>query len=278
MEIEKGKEGIYIYCLINDGIDISFGNIGIENEEVYTIPFKDLGAVVHKHGYGHSYLCESESENKEDILELFISHQHIIDMATEKFGTVIPFNLNSTIEGKEEKVLEWLKRDYSKIKNMLKGVDGKAEFEIQIFVDPDVLIDRIKDESEEFKRLKELKMNPGKRYVLGQRILREELRGEMDSFCKSFYTQISKSADEIQINKTEEALMQEQQLIINLSCLICKNKVEELKTVLKKIYDLEGFNVCLSGPWQPYNFIDTRKLDCEISDVQCNHAVTRWGV
>jgi len=253
METEKGKEGIYLYCLINKGIEISFGNIGIKDNEVYIIPFKDIGAVVHKHSPQTSNLKPQTSE--EAIVELAISHQHIIDMATEKFGTVIPFNLNTIIEGKEEKVVEWLKRDYIKIKNTLKEVTGKAEFEIQVFMARDVLINRIKESCEEFKRLKELKMNPGKAYVLGQRILREEVEKKVDFVCKRFYAQISKCADKIRINKTEGALMQEKQLVMNLSCLIYEDKVAALKTVLKRISDLEGFDAHLSGPWQPYNFV-----------------------
>ena len=253
MENEKGKEGIYIYCLINNGIETSFGNIGLKDNEVYTIPFKDIAAVVHKHSPQTSNLKPQTSE--EDMVELAISHQHIIDMATEKFGTVIPFNPNTIIEGKEEKVVEWLKRDYIKIKNTLKGVEDKAEFEIQVFMARDVLINMLKEESEEFKRLKELKMNPGKAYVLGQRILREEVEKRGDSFCKRFYAQISKCADKIRINKTEGALMQEKQLVMNLSCLIYEDKVADLKTILKRISDLEGFDAHLSGPWQPYNFI-----------------------
>lgn len=254
----EGKEGIYIYCLINNGIEISFGNIGIKDNEVYTIPFEDIGAVVHKQPYPRELspfrACgemgrANESEDKEAMVELAIAHQHIIDMATEKFGTVIPFHLNTIMEGKEEKVVEWLKRDYLKIKNTLKEVGDKAEFEIQVFISRDVLINRLKEESEE------LKMNPGKAYVLGQRILREKLENKVDSFCASCYAQISKCADKIRINKIEGALMQEKQPIMNLSCLVQNNRVEELKAVLKKIGDLEGFDARLSGPWQPYNFI-----------------------
>ena len=253
MGTEKGKEGIYLYCLINKGVKENFGNIGIKDNEVYIIPFKDIAAVVHKHSPQTSTLEPQTSE--EAIVELAISHQHIIDMATEKFGTVIPFNPNTIIEGKEEKVVEWLKRDYIKIKNTLKEVTGKAEFEIQVFMARDVLINMLKEESEEFKRLKELKIKPGKEYILGQRILREEVERKVDSVCKSFYAQISKCADKIQINKTDGVLMQEKQPIMNLSCLIHEDKVEELKKVLKKIDDSEGFDTRLSGPWQPYNFV-----------------------
>jgi len=252
---EKGKAGIYVYCLINKGIKENFGNIGIKDNEVYTIPFKDIGAVVHKHSHSPQTSNLKPQTSEEAMVELAISHQHIIDMATEKFGTVIPFNPSTIIEGREEEVMEWLKRDYIKIKNTLKEVTGKAEFEIQVIMARDVLINRLKEESEELKRLKELKMNPGKAYVLGQRILREELEKLVDSVCRTFYAQISKCADKIQINKTAGALIQEKQPVMNLSCLIHEGKVKELKTVLKKIDNLEGFDAHLSGPWQPYNFV-----------------------
>ena len=176
---------------------------------------------------------------------------YIIDMAADKFGSVIPFNPNRILEGNEEAVIAWLKRDYIKIKNTLNEVMDKAEFEVQVFMARDVLIDRIKCESDEFMRLKEL--NSGKAYVLGQRVLREELEQKVDSVCKSVYAQISKCADKIKINEIAATLMQGKQPIMSLSCLIHDDKLDELRGALKVVDD--GFEVRLSGPWQPYNFI-----------------------
>jgi len=250
---------IYLYCLINNGTETSFGNIGITDNEVFTVPFRDIGAVVHK------LRCESspqpsslnshpsDSDAKEDMVALAISHQHIIDMATDKFGSVIPFNPNRILEGNEEAVIAWLKRDYITIKNTLNEIEDKAEFEVQVFMARDVLIDRIKCESDDFMRLKEL--NSGRAYVLGQRVLRAELEQKVDSVCKSVYAQISKCADKIKINEIEGTLMPEKQQIMSLSCLIHNDKQDELKGILKVIDNLEGFEVRLSGPWQPYNFI-----------------------
>jgi hypothetical protein len=195
----------------------------------------------------------SDSDAKEDMVALAISHQHIIDMATDKFGSVIPFNPNRILEGNEEAVIAWLKRDYITIKNTLNEIEDKAEFEVQVFMARDVLIDRIKCESDDFMRLKEL--NSGKAYVLGQRVLRAELEQKVDSVCKSVYARISKCAAKIKINEITGTLMPEKQQIMSLSCLIHDDKLDELKGVLKLVDDLDGFEVRLSGPWQPYNFI-----------------------
>ncbi len=174
-------------------------------------------------------------------------------MEKDKFGSVIPFNPNRILEGNEEAVIAWLKRDYITIKNTLNEIEDKAEFEVQVFMARDVLIDRIKCESDEFMRLKE--SNSGKAYVLGQRVLRAELEQKVDSVCKSVYAQISKCAAKIKINEITGTLMPEKQPIMSLSCLIHDDKLDELKGVLKLVDDLDGFEVRLSGPWQPYNFI-----------------------
>jgi hypothetical protein len=253
------KESIYLYCMINNGTETSFGNIGITDNEVYTVPFRDIGAVVHKLRYGYGSNPNpstlnpkpSNSDANDYMVELVISHQHIIDMATDKFGSVIPFNPNRILEGSDEAVIALLKRDYIKIKNTLNEIEDKAEFGIQVFMTRDVMIDRIKCESDEFMRLKEL--NSGKAYVLGQRVLRAELEQKVDSVCKSVYAQISKCAAKIKINEITGTLMLDKQLIMNLSCLIHDDKQDELKGVLKEVDDC--FEVRLSGPWQPYNFI-----------------------
>ena len=44
-------------------------------------------------------------------------------------------------------------------------------------------------------------------------------------------------------------------MLLNLSCLVAKNKVTGLGAELENIDALEGFSVHFSGPWPPYSFV-----------------------
>ncbi|HEX7474725.1 MAG TPA: GvpL/GvpF family gas vesicle protein, partial [Dehalococcoidales bacterium] len=44
-------------------------------------------------------------------------------------------------------------------------------------------------------------------------------------------------------------------MLLNLSCLVAKDKVAGLGEELEKINNMEGFSVHFSGPWPPYSFV-----------------------
>jgi len=46
-ETTTKEEGRYVYCVADAGERVSLGGIGIEGNEVYTIPYEDISVVVH---------------------------------------------------------------------------------------------------------------------------------------------------------------------------------------------------------------------------------------
>jgi len=44
-------------------------------------------------------------------------------------------------------------------------------------------------------------------------------------------------------------------ILLNLSCLVAKGKVDSLGEELEKIDNMEGFSVRFTGPWPPYSFV-----------------------
>ncbi|MCW3987818.1 MAG: GvpL/GvpF family gas vesicle protein, partial [Candidatus Bathyarchaeota archaeon] len=88
--------------------------MGIEDNLVYTVPFNDLGVVVHR--------CEAKpykTEDKEKAGEWIITHQSIIDLATREFSTVNPLTFDSIFKGDNETVKQWLREEYHELKAML---------------------------------------------------------------------------------------------------------------------------------------------------------------
>ena len=143
-EVQEAGEGRYLYCIINGGVEFNFGRIGIEDAEVYTIPYKDAAVVVHS--------CQAKpyvSKDEEKVKRWIFTHNYVIDKATELFGTVLPFSFDVIIKGDESTVKDWLSRNYGKFKEGLEKVKDKAEYTVQIFCDQDRLAEKILSEDEE---------------------------------------------------------------------------------------------------------------------------------
>ncbi|MBU1290182.1 GvpL/GvpF family gas vesicle protein [bacterium] len=251
-------EGIYLYCIVDSNKKISFGNIGLDNNEVYTIPYKDLGAVIHK--------CSTEpykSEDKEKVKSWIIAHEKVIENAWERFGTIIPLGFDTIIIGEEEREPEenmqsWLKNDYENLKNKLSKLEGKAEFGIQIFWDIKIISERIIDTDKEIKKLSdEIKTkSKGLAYMYKQKlenILKKEIEKETDRYFKDFYDRVKSCVDEIKVDRTKKE--EEKPMLMNLSCLLAKEKSKTLGGELDKIDQMPEFSVRFTGPWPPYSFV-----------------------
>jgi len=120
MSSKNTPEGRYIYCILNSGEETDFGCIGIENSLVFTLPIKDVGAVVHR--------CEAKlykTEDKEKALQWILTHQYVVDAATKKFGAVIPLAFGNVFPGDDKAVKKWLNEHYSELKTMPERLEGE---------------------------------------------------------------------------------------------------------------------------------------------------------
>ncbi len=55
-------QGCYLYCVADGGEEANLGRVGLEGREVYTIPYANISAVVHR-------LCENKSEKRRSECE-----------------------------------------------------------------------------------------------------------------------------------------------------------------------------------------------------------------
>jgi len=252
-------EARYLYCIADSAEKVIFGNIGIEDSEVYTIPYQDLCAVVHN--------CLQEpykSEDNEMMKKWVMAHQKIVDTAWEKFGTVLPLGFDTIIKGEEgvapdENLRKWLKGDYENLTQKLAKLKDRAEFGVQVFWDPKIVSEWVIETSPEIKKLSEeiKSKSKGLAYMYKQKLenlLKKELEKEADRFFKVFYEQIKSCVDQIKVEKIKK-MEEDKQMLLNFSCLLFKGKSKILGEELEKIDHLKGFSVRFTGPWPPYSFV-----------------------
>jgi len=253
------EEGRYVYCIADARETKSLGKIGIEGYEVYTTPYKDICAVVHS--------CPAQlyqSDDQEVMKAWVMMHQKVVDAAWERWGTVLPLSFDTIIREEAEKsaeqnVKDWLKQEYEEIKRKIEKVRGKAEYGVQVFWEPKVIAQSLTSVSPEIRRLdEEIKAKPkGLAYMYRQKLgnlIKREMETKADDCFKDFYRRIRKYTDDVRVEKTKKA-EPGLQMIINLSCLVYRDRYTELGKELEKINRRRGFAVRFTGPWPPYSFV-----------------------
>src|SRR5579885_3386290 len=125
-------EGIYVYCVIESAEPRTFGSIGIggRGDEVYTVHYKDLAAVVSR-------------------TPLQVNEVVMIDNGL----TPVPMSFG-TVFRTEKDTVEFLKDTYDALRDVLGKMKDKLEFGLKVNWNRDEVLAEIETENEEIRRLK----------------------------------------------------------------------------------------------------------------------------
>ena len=259
-EVGIQGEGRYIYGVAVEDKEVRLGPIGIEGNEVYTIPYKDISAIVHN--------CSTkpyQSNNDEIVKNWVMTHESVLDAASKRLGIVIPLGFDTILQPKnditspEQVVNEWLKEDYDRLREVMRKIEGKDEYGVQVSYESKSIIKQISDQSEEIRRIKEemSTKSPGMAYMYKQKLektIKTETEQLANVWFNDFYGRIKKHTDDIVVEKTKK-LNNSKVMLLNLSCLVARDKVDSLGKELEAINNMNGFSVHFSGPWPPYSFV-----------------------
>lgn len=253
----------YVYGIADQGINEHLGPIGLDGNEVYTIPYKDTCVIVHD--------CSAEPYKSEDenvVKEWLFTQQEVLDSVAEKFGVVLPMSFDMIVEGKngsdpDQAVTEWLEKNYENFRAKMSILKNKQEYGVQVILDTGILSEKLIATDEKLRMKKaEIDTKPeGIAYMekeILKDLLKEKVEESADQYFRDFYHRIKKSTEDIVIGKAKK-VGGNQQMLMNLSCLVKKDRVSELGNELEKIENVDGISVRFSGPWAPYSFVTPEK-------------------
>ncbi|MCX6673647.1 MAG: GvpL/GvpF family gas vesicle protein [Methanothrix sp.] len=252
------KEARYLYSVARTGHMARLGSIGIQENNVYTVPYKDIAAIVHA--------CEAkpyQTEDKKLAEEWVLEHSYVIDQATKMFGTVLPFSFDVIIKGDDDVVKDWLCRDYEHLAGELLRMQGSAEYSIQVYCDYDYLEKMVLAKNQELGDLKNsIEKEPkGKAYLQRRNLdlkLKSLTRSEAgwlaDQFCSEIKPLVKELKTAGRTSWTPEKY-RGKKLLASYTCRVSKEAVKKLGEVLEEINCKEGFFVRFTGPWAPFSFV-----------------------
>ncbi|MCO1603063.1 GvpL/GvpF family gas vesicle protein [Desulfosporosinus nitroreducens] len=253
----------YVYGIADQGIKEHLGPIGLDGKEVYTIPYKDTCVIVHD--------CSAEPYKSEDenvVKEWLFTQQEVLDSVAEKFGVVLPMSFDMIVEGKngsdpDQGVREWLEKNYENFRVKMSVLKDKQEYGVQVILDTGILSEKLIATDEKLRIKKaEIDTKPeGIAYMekeILKDLLKEKVEESADQYFREFYHRIKKYTEDIVIGKAKK-VGGNQQMLMNLSCLVKKDRVGELGNELEKIENVDGISVRFSGPWAPYSFVTPEK-------------------
>jgi hypothetical protein len=127
-KIEKEeREAKYFYCAIPFSEEKCFGNIGMNNNEVYTVTYTDIAAVVSDSFMKNYDMTEDNIRRHESVLRQ-VMKEHTI--APVEFGTTI----------KNKRILKrLLKKAHDPIKECLKLVDNMVELGVKAILNEETV-------------------------------------------------------------------------------------------------------------------------------------------
>jgi hypothetical protein len=255
------REGRYLYAVINSGTKLCFGDIGINDREVYTISHEDIAAVVHS--------CQAEvygTNDSERAKEWILAHNYVIDYAAKEFGTVLPFAFDCIIRGGDETIRNWLIRNYGLLKKELEKVENKGEYSIQFFCDREKLQAMVVNSDPELKEFKEKmdKMSKGAAYLVKRQFelkIKDALAVEISMLAADLCSRIREHVEILKVDKNISQVPDKykgMKPIAAFSCLVHNDKIEKIGEVLDEINKLDGFAVRFTGPWAPFSFVEIK--------------------
>jgi hypothetical protein len=252
-------KSLYLYCVTPGSSDEPLEIKGIGGGDVLAVASNGVCAIVQE--------CDKvflSSEDPKLVSSWILSHQAVVDLAWERYETVVPFSFDTIVIAKDgrsarENLLDWLEKENASLKAKVERFRGKAEYGVQISWDPTVIAPRVTRNDAEVQKLKEevRSKSSGTAYLPGQKLeklLGQRMEQAADVYFKEFFQKIRGQVEEIQVGKVKKD-EPPRQMLANLSCLLPKEDVPKLGRELDGIGKIEGFFVRFTGPWPPYSFV-----------------------
>jgi len=254
------KDGLYLYAIVEREREIPAGMTGVDGQQVFAIPYRDMSAIVHA-----CPLTPYASDDQAVVTGWVMSHEHVLEQLLGAGTNTIPFSFDTIIKPEEERdaravLTGWLSKEYEKFLQKFGKIRGRKEYGVQIFLDRQKIGDTIAATNDTIKKLEEEAKTggPGKKYMIQQK-LEKEVKVATDAKVAGIISEITRKiqgyCDEIVMGKLKKGQVPALDMILNCSCLVSDENYPKLGAVLEEIEQEGDLSVRFTGPWAVYSFV-----------------------
>jgi gas vesicle protein GvpL/GvpF len=242
------SRGKYVYCIIEASEPLRFGPVGIGGDpaEVYTVQYKNLGAVV----------SDAPLEVLDSTRENVLAHERVNETVMREH-TVIPMSFGTVFKTRED-IVELLRSAAEAFGDVLNKMQNKLEFGLKVLWDRDQAIREVESEDEDISRLKkEISGQKGPTYFARMqygRLVDTALHARSERYVAEVLEELRDVSVASRINRPIGDKM-----IMNAAFLISRDQELAFDAKVKSIagrFDKLTFKY--TGPWPPYNFVNIR--------------------
>jgi hypothetical protein len=258
---ERG-EARWVYAVAREETSPQPGTLnGVDDAPVRIVAEDGLAAIVSPvplPEFGEELL--SESLNDLAWLETVArAHQRVIDAAFED-GPVVPLRL-CTIYESDEGVRELLREDARRFGELLDALDGREEWSVKLFVDPERLEAEATRDGEQEPA--EGALGAGGAYLARRKADRsaraaaDQLAGEL---AEEVHARLQDWSSDAAVGRPQnpELSGHSGQMLLNGAYLVESERSDNFAQLVEDLqgrYAGVGARLEISGPWPPYNFI-----------------------
>ena len=244
----SASRGKYVYCIIEAADPLQFGPVGIGTDpsEVYTVHFKNLGAVV----------SDAPLEVLDSTRENVLAHERVNETVMREH-TVIPMSFGTVFKTRED-IIELLRSAAEAFGDVLNKMQNKLEFGLKVLWDRDQAVREVEAEDEDISRLKkEISGQKGPTYFARMqygRLVDAALHARSERYVAAVLDELRDVSVASRINKPIGDKM-----IMNAAFLISRDQEQAFDGKVKSIASrFDKLTFKYTGPWPPYNFVNIR--------------------
>jgi len=241
--------GTYIYCVIEGERKQNFTskNIGKIPSQVYSVHYKDIGAVVSDSPIV-SYSLKSDH---------YLAHERVIEEAMFKNLTPLPVRFG-TIAKDEASVLTILEKRYTDFNKNLAAMKGKRELGLKVFWDGEIAYREILQQNEHIKKMRDqiashpLEKSYFQRIEIGK-LVENALEKKRDREGEEILNLFKTLCTDYRTNKIIGDKM-----IVNASFLVDENQEKLVDEAIDQLREANNGRLRINyvGPIPTYNFIE----------------------
>jgi hypothetical protein len=245
----EAPEGKYVYCVIRCDEPPQFSTLGIgeRGDEVHTVEYKDLAAVV-----SDSPVIRYVSSRRN-----MMAHTVVLEEAMQNH-TILPVRFGIVAPSAEAIATKVLQRRYDELSALLSEMDGRIEVGLKAFWYENVIFPEVVSENPAIRQLRDSLMNKSAEETYYERIrLGEMIESAMgqrrDEDADRILGALRPLAYETRLNEVITDRM-----IVNAAFLVDVSRQSDFDEALEGLDTAMGERILFKyvGPVPPYNFVN----------------------